>query len=145
MNELKLGKVVPIPEEPSASIIDAVPAPPGEYVVRFTIPEMTSLCPATGAPDFATLVIDYVPDKLLVESKSLKLYINSYRNHRGFHEACTAQIGRDITDVIKPTYIRVGAFWYPRGGIPIDVFWQSGVIPACVWMPDQGVSPYRGR
>ena len=115
------------------------------YVVRFTAPEFTSLCPMTGQPDFAHLVIDYVPGQWLLESKSLKLYVASFRNHGAFHEDCTVMIGKRIASEIKPKWLRIGGYWYPRGGIPIDVFWQTGKLPKGMWIPDQGVAPYRGR
>jgi 7-cyano-7-deazaguanine reductase len=113
--------------------------------VRFTAPEFTSLCPITGAPDFAHVVIDYVPGAWIVESKSLKLYLGSYRNHGAFHESCTLQIAGALVDLLAPVWLRIGAYFYPRGGIPIDVFWQTGVAPEGVWIPDQGVPGYRGR
>jgi 7-cyano-7-deazaguanine reductase len=115
------------------------------YVTRFTAPEFTSLCPVTGQPDFAHLVIDYVPDEFIVESKSLKLFLSAFRNHGAFHEDCTVAIGKRIIDAIKPRWLRIGGYWYPRGGIPIDVFWQTGDPPEGVWLPGQGVQPYRGR
>jgi len=115
------------------------------YLVRFTCPEFTCICPVTGQPDFARLVIDYVPGDWLVESKSLKLYLASYRNHGGFHEATTLDIARRITLAVGPVWLRIGGYWYPRGGIPIDVFYQSGEPPAGLWLPDQGIAPYHGR
>ena len=115
------------------------------YLARFTAPEFTSLCPVTGQPDFAHLVIDYAPADWLIESKSLKLYLASFRNHGAFHEDCTLAIGRKIAEVAAPTWLRIGGYWYPRGGIPIDVFWQTGPPPEGLWLPDQGVAPYRGR
>ena len=90
-------------------------------------------------------MIDYVPGQWLLESKSLKLYVASFRNHGAFHEDCTVSIGRRIADEIKPVWLRIGGYWYPRGGIPIDVFWQTGRAPKDLWIPDQGVAPYRGR
>ena len=116
-----------------------------DYLVRFTVPEFTSICPVTGQPDFAHLVLDYVPDQWLVESKSLKLYLTSFRNHGAFHEDCTVGIGRRLVDELAPRWLRIGGYWYPRGGIPIDVFWQHGDIPKGLWLPDQGVPTYRGR
>jgi 7-cyano-7-deazaguanine reductase len=113
--------------------------------VRFTAPEFTSLCPITGQPDFAHFVIDYVPGAKIVESKSLKLFLTSFRNASGFHEDCSLTIGKRIAAAIKPKFIRVAGFWYPRGGIPIDIFWQSGKLPSNVWLPDPGVQNYRGR
>jgi 7-cyano-7-deazaguanine reductase len=147
MTDLKLGKTVDIPASPEAAELDRVPNPhpDTDYVARFVAPEFTSLCPVTGQPDFAHLVIDYVPDQWLVESKSLKLYLTSFRNHGAFHEDCTVAIGKRLRDLLGPRWLRIGGYWYPRGGIPIDVFWQTGAPPAGVWIPDQGVAPYRGR
>ena len=136
-----------LPESPDNAELERVanPHPDTHYVARFTQPEFTSLCPVTGQPDFAHLVIDYVPDKWLVESKSLKLYLASFRNHGAFHEDCTVAIGKRIAELLQPHYLRIGGYWYPRGGMPIDVFWQSGAAPEGLWVPDQGVSGYRGR
>ncbi|WP_420134436.1 preQ(1) synthase [Rhodopseudomonas sp.] len=144
---LQLGRAVEWPASPDAAQLDRVPNPQAgtDYLVRFTAPEFTSLCPVTGQPDFAHLVIDYVPGAWLVESKALKLYLASFRNHGGFHEDCTVSVGKRIVDAIKPKWLRIGGYWYPRGGIPIDVFWQTGKLPNGVWVPDQGVQPYRGR
>jgi 7-cyano-7-deazaguanine reductase len=144
---LQLGRAVEWPTTPDAAKLDAVPNPQegADYLVRFTVPEFTSICPVTGQPDFAHLVIDYVPGQSLLESKSLKLYIASFRNHGAFHEDCTVAIGKRITAEIKPKWLRIGGYWYPRGGIPIDVFWQTGKLPKGMWIPDQGVAPYRGR
>ncbi len=143
----QLGKQVGIPESPEKAELERVANPHSDtdYVARFTAPEFTSLCPVTGQPDFAHLVIDYVPGKWLLESKSLKLYLASFRNHGAFHEDCTVAIGKRIAALIKPKYLRIGGYWYPRGGIPIDVFWQTGSVPKDVWLPDQGVQTYRGR
>ena len=149
MNEhsLQLGRAAPLPASPEEARLDRVPNPhvDTDYLARFTVPEFTSLCPVTGQPDFATLVIDYVPDRWLVESKSLKLYLASFRNHGAFHEDCTVAIGKRIAELLAPRYLRIGGYWYPRGGIPIDVFWQTGEAPKGVWLPDQDVAPYRGR
>jgi 7-cyano-7-deazaguanine reductase len=143
----QLGRPAAIPASPDAARLEHVANPhPGRlYLVRFTQPEFTSLCPLTGQPDFAHLVIDYVPDARLVESKSLKLYLAAFRNHGAFHEDCTLAIARRITDAILPQWLRIGGYWYPRGGMPIDVFYQTGPAPAGLWLPDQGVAPYRGR
>ena len=134
-------------DSPEAAVLERVPNPhPGtRYLVRFAAPEFTSLCPVTGQPDFAHLVIDYVPGDWLVESKSLKLYLGSFRNHGAFHEDCTVAIAKRLVAELTPEWLRIGGYWYPRGGIPIDVFWQTGAAPAGVWIPDQGVAPYRGR
>ena len=121
------------------------PHPGTAYLVRFAAPEFTSLCPITGQPDFAHLVIDYVPGDWLVESKSLKLFLTSFRNHGAFHEACTVGIAKRLETELNPSWLRIGGYWYPRGGIPIDVFYQTGPVPDGVWIPDQGVAPYRGR
>lgn len=144
---LQLGQPSPIPASPSEATLDRVPNPHPHtaYLVRFTAPEFTTLCPITGQPDFAHIVIDYVPGRWLVESKSLKLYLASFRNHGAFHEDCTVKIGQRLVDLLKPKWFRIGGYWYPRGGIPIDVFWQTGRLPKGVWVPDQGVAPYRGR
>ncbi len=143
----QLGHPVGIPNSPDEAVLERVPNPRADaaYLVRFTLPEFTSLCPMTGQPDFAHIVIDYVPRDWLVESKSLKLFANSFRNHGAFHEACTMQIATRLVDVLKPAWLRIGAYWYPRGGMPIDVFWQTGPAPEGLWIPDQGVPGYRGR
>ena len=143
----QLGGATRLPESPEAAELERVRNPQADtaYNVRFTAPEFTSLCPMTGQPDFAHLVIDYVPGEWLVESKSLKLYLGSFRNHGAFHEDCTVSIGRRLADFLAPQWLRIGGYWYPRGGIPIDVFWQSGSPPDSVWIPEQGVAPYRGR
>ena len=143
----QLGKFSSMPSSPEEAVLDRVPNPhPGtDYVARFTCPEFTSICPVTGQPDFGILVIDYVPGDWLVESKSLKLYLTSFRNHGAFHEDCTVGIGLKLAGLLKPRWFRIGGYWYPRGGIPIDVFWQTGDMPKNVFVPDQGVPPYRGR
>lgn len=146
-DDLQLGRAVAQPRSPDEARLDRVPNPhpDTDYLARFTAPEFTSLCPVTGQPDFAILVIDYVPDRWLVESKSLKLYLTSFRDHGAFHESCTIEIGRRLVALVEPRYLRIAGFWYPRGGIPIDVFWQTGEPPKTVWLPDPGVPPYRGR
>lgn len=142
-----LGQTSILPASPDEAVLDYPPNPrPGAaYLVRFAVPEFTSLCPVTGQPDFAHLVIDYVPDATIVESKSLKLFLGSFRNHAAFHEDCTVGIAQRLCAEMRPVWLRIGGYWYPRGGIPIDVFWQSGSPPEEVWIPDQGVSAYRGR
>ncbi len=144
---LQLGRPAPPSASPDEATLDRVPNPHSDtdYVARFTAPEFTALCPITGQPDFAHLVIDYVPDRWLVESKSLKLYLGSFRNHGAFHEDCTVTIGKRLAALLHPKWLRIGGYWYPRGGIPIDVFWQTGRLPKGVWVPDQGVASYRGR
>ncbi|MBY8976591.1 preQ(1) synthase [Rhodobacteraceae bacterium NNCM2] len=147
LTHTSLGKTVDQPASPEEAVLDPVPNPHPDttYLARFTCPEFTSICPVTGQPDFAHLVIDYVPDQWLVESKSLKLFLTSFRNHGAFHEDCTVGIGKRIVDAIEPRWLRIAGYWYPRGGIPIDVFWQTDVAPEGLWLPDPGVEPYRGR
>ncbi|NKE47583.1 NADPH-dependent 7-cyano-7-deazaguanine reductase QueF [Roseomonas frigidaquae] len=142
-----LGRQAGAPDNPDAAVLERVPNPhPGtRYCVRFTAPEFTSLCPMTGQPDFAHLVIDYIPGDWLVESKSLKLYLTAFRNHGAFHESCTVGIAKRLIAELAPEWLRIGGYWYPRGGIPIDVFFQSGEAPAGVWIPAQDVPGYRGR
>ena len=142
-----LGQASRLPASPDAAVLDypANPRPGTDYLIRFTAPEFTSLCPVTGQPDFAHIVIDYVPGATIVESKSLKLFLSSFRNHAAFHEDCTVGIGQRLVAEMAPKWLRIGGYWYPRGGMPIDVFWQTGAPPAGLWVPDQGVAPYRGR
>ena len=143
----QLGRQAKLPASPEEAVIERVANPHADtdYLVRFTAPEFTTLCPVTGQPDFAHLVIDYAPGKWLLESKSLKLFLGSFRNQSGFHEECTLTIGKRVVAAIEPKWLRIGGYWYPRGGIPIDVFWQTGALPSGLWVPDQGVAPYRGR
>ncbi len=142
-----LGGRGEIPASPDDAVLETVANTRAEsrYLVRFTCPEFTALCPVTGQPDFAHLVLDYVPGPRLVESKSLKLYLSSFRNHGGFHEECTLAIADKVQQAASPQWLRIGGYWYPRGGIPIDVFYQSGEPPLGLWLPDQGVPSYRGR
>ena len=144
---LHLGRQSTQPGSPQEAVLDYVPNPRQNalYLVRFAAPEFTSLCPVTGQPDFAHLVIDYAPGAMIVESKSLKLFLGSFRNHAGFHEEVTVGIGQRLVEEMQPRWLRIGGYWYPRGGIPIDVFWQSGSPPEGLWVPDQGVAGYRGR
>ncbi|MGH7037431.1 MAG: preQ(1) synthase [Stellaceae bacterium] len=148
MSDLRqLGRPAPLPGSPEAARLETVPNPHPDvlYLVRFTCPEFTSLCPLTGQPDFAHLVIDYAPAEKILESKSLKLYLGSFRNHGAFHEDCTLAIARRLVATLTPHWLRLGGYWYPRGGIPIDVFYQTGEPPKELWLPDPGVAPYRGR
>jgi 7-cyano-7-deazaguanine reductase len=144
---LHLGQPSTLPTAPDDAVLDYVPNPRNGalYLVRFAAPEFTSLCPVTGQPDFAHLVIDYAPGASIVESKSLKLFLSSFRNHAGFHEDVTVGIGQRLVAEMQPQWLRIGGYWYPRGGIPIDVFWQSGAPLDGLWVPDQGVASYRGR
>ncbi|MBS0296851.1 MAG: NADPH-dependent 7-cyano-7-deazaguanine reductase QueF [Proteobacteria bacterium] len=143
----QLGRSVEGATNPEEAVLERVPNPRRDalYLARFTAPEFTSLCPVTGQPDFATLVIDYAPDEWVIESKSFKLFLQSFRNHGAFHEDCTVYVGQRIVERAQPRWLRIAGYWYPRGGIPIDVFWQTGPAPEGLWVPDTGVSPYRGR
>ncbi len=143
----QLGRQTQQPPDPDSATLERIanPHPDTVYAVRFVQPEFTSLCPVTGQPDFAHLVIDYAPKDWLVESKSLKLYLGAFRNHGAFHEACTIDIAKRLVATLEPLWLRIGGYWFPRGGMPIDVFWQTGAPPQGLWLPDQGVAPYRGR
>jgi 7-cyano-7-deazaguanine reductase len=146
-NLTQLGGKTRLPASPEDAVLEKVPNPHprATYLVRFTCPEFTALCPITGQPDFAHLVIDYVPRRFLVESKSLKLYLGSFRNHGAFHEDCTVTVARRLVETLRPKWLRIGGYWYPRGGMPIDIFYQTDAPPRGLWLPDQGVAPYRGR
>jgi 7-cyano-7-deazaguanine reductase len=146
-NLTQLGADGNLPASPEQAVLERItnPHPGTAYLARFTCPEFTTLCPVTGQPDFAHLVIDYAPDGWLVESKSLKLFFGAFRNHGHFHEGCTIGIAKRLEELLEPTWLRIGGYWYPRGGMPIDVFYQSGNPPDGLWIPDQGVPPYRGR
>lgn len=100
--------------------------PENDYFVKFNCPEFTSLCPKTGQPDFATIYISYVPGKMMVESKSLKLYLLSFRNHGDFHEDCMNIIMKDLIKLLDPKYIEVWGKFTPRGGISIDPYCNYG-------------------
>ena len=143
----QLGNAAPLPTSPEQATLERVSNPQNgqTYLIRFTCPEFTSLCPITRQPDFAHLIIDYAPTDWIIESKSLKLYLGSYRNHGAFHEDCTVGIGQKLVELLSPKWLRIGGYWYPRGGIPIDVFYQSGTPPSGLWIPDQDVPSYRGR
>jgi 7-cyano-7-deazaguanine reductase len=143
----QLGQPAGLPASPEEAVLERVANPHAgtAYLARFTCQEFTALCPVTGQPDFGHLVIDYAPDGWLVESKSLKLYLGSFRNHGHFHEDCTVAIAKRLEELLEPAWLRLGGYWYPRGGMPIDVFYQSGPPPEGLWIPDQGVAPYRGR
>lgn len=129
------------------SALEALPNPDQKktWLVRLTCPEFTCLCPRSGQPDFAHMIIDYVPRGHIVESKSFKLFMHGFRNRGIFHEACTLEIADVLCQVLKPIWLRIGGYWYPRGGIPIDVFFQTGTPPQGLWIPDPKVAAYRGR
>ena len=143
----QLGGSTTQPTNPDEASLEFVQNPHQEtkYVVRFTCPEFTSLCPVTGQPDFARFIIDYVPNKKIVESKSLKLFLNSFRNFAAFHEDCTVKIAKRLILEMEPYWLRIGGYWYPRGGIPIDIFYQTEAPPADIWLPPQEIMPYTGR
>ena len=142
-----LGYKSKIPKFPNKNILEKVNNPKIglDYNIRLTCPEFTSICPVTSQPDFAHLVIDYVPSKFIVESKSFKLYLLGYRNHGAFHEDCTISIAQDIVNLLSPKWLRIGGYWYPRGGIPIDIFWQTSEQPKNLFIPIHNVDNYRGR
>lgn len=145
-----LGRFAGVPDTPEGFVFDRIdnPNPQRLYVCRFTVPEFTSLCPKTGQPDFATVVIDYIPRKFLVESKSLKLYMFSYRNHGAYHEAVINEIGEDLVEVLNPIWMRVAGIFNARGGIPIDVWFHHGRIPSELSVHDVPAMPqpaFRGR
>lgn len=143
----QLGAMTSLPAHPDEAVLERIsnPHPDTPYMIRFTCPEFTSICPVTGQPDFAHLVIDYIADQWLVESKSLKLYLGAFRNHGAFHETCTVDIGKKLVATLEPVWLRIGGYWYPRGGIPIDVFYQHGAVPKGAWVADQKVDGFRGR
>jgi 7-cyano-7-deazaguanine reductase len=143
----ELGQASRLPQSPEEARLDPVPNPHPDalYLARYVAPEFTSICPVTGQPDFCHLVLDYAPDRHLVESKSFKLLLGSYRNHGAFHEDCTLDVAKRVIAAVSPRWLRVSAYWYPRGGIPIDVFWQTGPVPEGLYVPETGVAPYRGR
>ena len=142
-----LGNKANFPHSPSDALLETVINPHNDklYVARFSVPEFTSLCPVTGQPDFANIIIDYIPKKYLLESKSFKLFMQSFRNHGAFHEDVTLYIAKRIVKEVKPVWLRIGGYFYPRGGIPIDVFWQTDNPPKKVWIPDNSIQVYNGR
>jgi 7-cyano-7-deazaguanine reductase len=142
----QLGKIVDIPTHPEAAYLDTFENqnPDVDYVVRLTAPEVTTICPITGQPDFAVLIIDYVPHERLVESKSFKFFLESFRNWGTFNEECTVTIHRRLCEVLRPKYIRVAGLWNARGGIAIDVVLESGALPPnCHLLPLEKLA-YRG-
>ena len=146
-NFTKLGKKINNYDYPDIKILEKVENPKKNilYTVRLTCPEFTSICPVTSQPDFANIIIDYIPKRFIVESKSLKLYLQSYRNHGAFHEDCTITIASDIVKTLKPVWLRIVGYWYPRGGIPIDIFWQTSKEPEKVLIPKLDNFVYTGR
>lgn len=144
-----LGKQSAVAEtDPHKVVLDKIDNPHFglNYVSRFSIPEFTSLCPVTGQPDFATLLIDYVPDRYLVESKALKLWTFAFRGHGSFHEDVTVHIGKRLYDELHPKWLRIAGFWNSRGGISIDVVWEAGQLPErCVPLSLNQIRPYHSR
>lgn len=134
-------------DNPDVKILQGVDNPHQDvdYAIRLTSVEFTSICPITSQPDFANIVIDYVPGEKIVESKSFKLYLFSYRNHGAFHEDCTVQIAKDIISCINPKYLKISGYWYPRGGIPIDIFFEHGDLPKGVKIKEHDFKDYKGR
>ena len=119
---------VPYPTEYNPSLLEVIPNAHTEndYFVKFNCPEFTSICPKTGQPDFAAIYISYIPDNSIVESKSLKLYLFSYRNHGDFHENCVNTIMKDLIKLLDPKYIEVWGKFTPRGGLSIDPYANYG-------------------
>ena len=142
METTHLGKASALPASPSAATLDYVPNPrPGTlYLVRFAAPEFTSLCPVTGQPDFAHLVIDYAPGETIVESKSLKLFLGSFRNHAGFHEDVTVGIGQRLVEEMKPNGCASAAIGIRAAGCRSTSSGRAARRPKGLWLPDQGVA-----
>ena len=142
-----LGKNKNIPDNPEKCNLDPIPNKNSKknYIVRLTVNEFTSLCQITKQPDFAKFVIDYLPNKFLIESKSFKFFTNSFRNHECFHENCTLYIAERLIKSIKPKWLRISGFWYPRGGIPIDIFYENKKAPKDLYIPSTGIKTYKGR
>jgi len=129
MSELKnLGQATTYDFDYNPGILECFPNkhPQNDYMVKFNCPEFTSLCPITGQPDFAAIYISYLPDGKLVESKSLKLYLFSFRNHGAFHEDCINTILKDLVALMDPKYIEVWGKFLPRGGLSIDPYCNYG-------------------
>lgn len=134
----QLGRSAPLPQSPEEAVLETFenPHPDLYYVVRLTSSEFTCLCPITGQPDFATIIVDYVPKKWILESKSFKLFLGSFRNSGIFHEDGTVYIHNRLKEALDPTYIRVVGFWNVRGGISIDIVVETGALPqGCYLLP----------
>ena len=142
-----LGSKSNVKSSPDSFILDCVnnPHPDHDYSIRFIAPEFTSICPITSQPDFGKIIIDYVPNKLLMESKSFKLFLFSFRDYGGFHEDCTIKISKKIIKYVKPKWIRVASLWNPRGGIPIDIISQTGKKPVNVIVSELNIPIYGNR
>ena len=133
-----LGKTTITPNTPEGFKFDLIENTNKKlaYNIRLSVSEFTSICPVTKQPDFGVLIIDYVPKNRLVESKSFKIYIQSYRNYGIFHEEAVMKVGVDLFKSIKPVWFRIAGYFAPRGGIPIDVFWQSSKKPNNLEIPE---------
>jgi 7-cyano-7-deazaguanine reductase len=142
----QLGKRAKIAGTPQKAILETFrnPHPGTDYVVRLSAPEFTALCPITGQPDFAKIVVDYVPSDRLVESKSLKLFLGSFRNYGTFHEDCTVYVHDRLKEAMVPKFIRVTGLWNARGGIAIDVVVETGLLPSSCSILPLGKTDYRG-
>ncbi len=142
----QLGKEAKVSANPGEAVLEtfANPHPGIDYVVRLTAPELTTLCPITGQPDFAMIVVDYVPGDRLLESKSFKFFLGSFRNHETFHEDCTVYIHNRLREAMDPKYIRVVGLWNARGGITIDLAVQTGTLPVGCVLLALGKIDYRG-
>ena len=139
MNKNKvLGKSIIVPKSPEGFKFDLIKNSNKKLVfnIRLSVSEFTSICPVTKQPDFGILIIDYVPKNWLVESKSFKTYIHSYRNYGIFHEDVVMKIGVELFKTMKPIWFRIAGYFAPRGGIPIDVFWQSSKKPKNIEIPE---------
>ena len=139
MNKNKvLGKSIIVPKSPEGFKFDLIKNSNKKLVfnIRLSVSEFTSICPVTKQPDFGILIIDYVPKNWLVESKSFKTYIHSYRNYGIFHEDVVMKIGVELFKTMKPVWFRIAGYFAPRGGIPIDVFWQSSKKPKNLEIPE---------
>ncbi len=134
LNNLELGKTTEYPTHYTTDVLRTFDNlhPDRDYFVKFNCPEFTSLCPITNQPDFATIYIQYIPEMKMVESKSLKLYLFSYRNNGDFHEDCINTIAKDLVALMAPRYLEVWGKFTPRGGISIDPYTNYGA-PGTKW------------
>lgn len=148
MTSTALGKMVGVPSSPDLADLDTFPNPDATrrlYLIRLSCPEFTSLCPVTNQPDFAHFYIDYVPKSKIVESKSFKLFMGSFRNCGAFHEDCSMRIAKRLEQALQPFWLRVSGIWFPRGGIPIDIYYQNAAPPDGLYIPPLDLGTYRGR
>jgi 7-cyano-7-deazaguanine reductase len=134
----QLGNKTPLPNSPEEAILEVAPWHGARIFAQFDCPEWSGLCPVTGQPDYGHIVIDYIPKAHLIESKSLKLFLGSFRNHGCFHEAVVDTIGERLFDVAKPHWLRVSGFFNARGGIAINAIRKWGHIPPGITIPEIG-------